>query len=206
MGNKELYPVMVEPYLDEVEELSREGYNEKEIAYVFGVSERAWRTYKKKYEALSAAIKAGRRKSQKEITNALYKKATGFKEQVEELVAVKDAQNNIVRHDLKKISKYFPPDMGAIRMWLNYRHPDKWGERVLDRQTEIEKVREVYKKRESQKWNALETARALEIEGVPIPESLRLELAKETKETITTLESNSIRIVLPSELEEASEG
>ena len=133
-------------------------------------------------------------------------KATGFKEQVEELVAVKDAQNNIVRHDLKKISKYFPPDMGAIRMWLNYRHPDKWGERVLDRQTEIEKVREVYKKRESQKWNALETARALEIEGVAIPESLRLELAKETKETITTLESNSIRIVLPSELEETSEG
>ena len=202
MGNKELYPVMVEPYLDEVEELSREGYNEKEIAYVFGVSERAWRTYKKKYEALAAAVKAGRRKSQKEITNALYKRATGFKEQVEELVAVRDAQNNIVRHDVKRVSKYFPPDMGAIRMWLNYRHPDKWGDKVLDRQAEIEKVREVYKKRELQGWNALETARALEVEGVSIPESLRLELAKETKETITTLESNAIRIVLPSELEE----
>ena len=202
---KELYFEKVEPYLEQVEQLSREGYNEKEMAAFFGVSERAWRGYKARHSALAASVNKGRRKAQEEITNALYKRATGFKESVEELVAVRDSQNNIVRHDVKRVSKYFPPDMGAIRMWLNFRHPDKWGDKVLGRQEEIDKIKEIYNKREKEKLSALETARAFEEFGINLPESLRLELMKETKETITTLDSNSIRIVLPSELEETEE-
>ena len=202
---KELYFEKVDPYLDQVEQLSREGYSEKEMAAFFGISERAWRGYKARHSALSAAVNSGRRKSQEEITNALYKRATGFKESIEELVAVRDAQNNIVRHDVKRVSKYFPPDMGAIRMWLNFRHPDKWGDKVLGKQEEVEKIKEIYSRRDKEKLTALETARVFEEFGISLPESLRLELMKETKETITTLESNSIRIVLPSELEETEE-
>jgi len=202
---KELYFEKVDPYLNQVEQLSREGYSEKEMAAFFGVSERAWRGYKARHSALSAAVNSGRRKSQEEITNALYKRATGFKESIEELVAVRDAQNNIVRHDVKRVSKYFPPDMGAIRMWLNFRHPDKWGDKVLGKQEEVEKIKEIYSRRDKEKLTALETARVFEEFGISLPESLRLELMKETKETITTLESNSIRIVLPSELEETEE-
>ena len=195
------YPTMVEPHLDEVRELSKQGYNEKEMAAYYGVGERTWRGYKKKEPALAAAIVEGRRKAQSEITNALYKRATGFTEQVEELVAVRDAQNNLIRHDVKRIKKYFPPDMGAIRMWLGYRNPEKWGERVHDRQTEVEMVEEIYNQRTENDWSALETARAFEKKGIALPESLRLELAKETKESITTTDQASIRIVLPSELD-----
>ena len=90
-------------------------------------------------------------------------------------------------------------------MWLNFRHPDKWGDKVLSRQEEVDKIKEIYNRREKEKLSALETARAFEEVGVTLPESLRLELMKETKETITTLDSNSIRIVLPSELEETEE-
>ena len=198
---KSQYHLLVEPHLDEVRELSKQGYNEKEIASVFGVPERTWRVYKKERAALSAAIVEGRRKAQSDITNALYKRATGFTEQVEELVAVRDAQNNLVRHDVKRIKKYFPPDMGAIRMWLGYRSPEKWGDKSTDRQTELELVQKIYNARDSKGWTALETARAFEREGIALPESLRMELAKETKESIVSTDQASIRIVLPSEIE-----
>jgi len=187
----------IKPELEKLRELAEIGYTDKQVSDYFALDHTTFCTLKKKHPEISEILLEGRRKAKQGINNALYKRAHGWTEQVEELVAVRDGNGDVVRHEVKRVNKYFPPDMGAMRMWTAHRDEAHFSEHGLSREERIEVIKKVNALRDQHNWTAAHTARVYEEHGCPLPKSLEIELAKELKDSLPTQESPSLKIVLP---------
>ncbi len=76
---KSKYETHVKPKLQLVEGWARDGLTDEQIAHNLGVAYSTFREYKKKYSALSAALKKGKEIVDYEVENALLKRALGYK-------------------------------------------------------------------------------------------------------------------------------
>jgi hypothetical protein len=108
-------------YCKEVEKLCRLGLIDKELAYVFGVSEKTLNTWKKKYPEFLQSIKKGKTLSDVKVVESLFKRANGysFTETTTELVKG-------VMKVTKKVTKHIPGEVSAQCFFLKNRQPDKW--------------------------------------------------------------------------------
>lgn len=130
---KSKYFTHVEPKLEEVRKWAKDGLSDKQIATNLGIAYSTFREYKKKFSALSAPLKEGKACAVKQVENALFKKALGFKETVKKAVKVKNVEYN----NGKKVKEteevvlvdeeiYIKPDTAAMVFYLKNRMPDKW--------------------------------------------------------------------------------
>jgi len=132
------YDTHVEPRLIEIEGWARDGLIDEQISKNLGVAYSTFREYKDKYSALSAALKRGKEVIDREVENALLKRALGYNydEVTKERLIKKDVKGDPMT-DLhgfpiaemvttKIVTKQVVPDTTAQIFWLKNRKPDNW--------------------------------------------------------------------------------
>lgn len=96
---------------------ARDGLIDEQIATNIGVSYSTFRDWKKKFPALSAALKNGKEVVDRQVENALFKSAVGF---IYEEETVTNAG------DVVLVKKYSKPNTTAQIFWLKNRKRNQW--------------------------------------------------------------------------------
>lgn len=109
---------------------AREGLIDKQIAKNLGISLAAFYKYQNEHVEFMEAIKKGKRPVDREVENALLKRAKGFEyeETTIEFKAGKE-EEKAKPIKMKKVTKNVIPDPVSIFFWLKNRMPKKWRER-----------------------------------------------------------------------------
>jgi len=115
---------------------ARDGLADQQIAKdKMGIAYSTFREWKKKYSALSAALKKNKDIVDREVENALFKKAMGLceiKETTFELVeaTIIDPETYDIKTvpgtKIKTVIKQVAPDTTAQIFWLKNRKPKQW--------------------------------------------------------------------------------
>lgn len=119
--------------LKRVESWARDGLTDKQIAANIGISETSLKTWKKRFPAISDALKKGKGPVDFEVENALYKSALGFTITVKRPVKLKKRGNlkgkgAIEEEHVEMVDEevYIPPNVTAQIFWLKNRKPEQW--------------------------------------------------------------------------------
>lgn len=96
---------------------ARDGLIDEQIAKNIGVSYSTFRDWKKRFPALSAALKESKEVVDRQVENALFKSAVGF---IYEEETVTNAG------DVVKVKKYSKPNTTAQIFWLKNRKREQW--------------------------------------------------------------------------------
>lgn len=116
--------------LAKVTKWAKEGLFDCQIADKMGISKQTFYDWIKKYPEFFDAIKKGKEIADKEIVNALYKRALGYsyKEVKEEYAVNADGADNEGKpaKEITVTYKSEPPNTAALIYWLNNRRPDEW--------------------------------------------------------------------------------
>lgn len=124
------------------------GYNNREIARLFGISEDTLYTWKKEKPAFSEAIWHGENTDVQNLTKSLTKRATGFTyKEVKKTIApaytekqfapdpdkpgeLKEVEVHFPERVVEKVetTKVLPPDVGALRFAMTNRDAARWRE------------------------------------------------------------------------------
>lgn len=137
-GRPNKYYTHVEPRLIEIEGWARDGLIDEQIAKNLGVAYSTFKTYKNKFPDLVAALKRGKEVVDREVENALLKRALGYEyeEITQERVMKKDVKGRpmVDLHGFpvyeivttKRVKKQVAPDTTAQIFWLKNRKPAEW--------------------------------------------------------------------------------
>jgi transposase-like protein len=117
-----------------VEGWARDGLTDEQIAENMGIKRQTLYEWKKKYPDISDTLKRGKEVVDRQVENALLKRALGYKydEVTYEQVACKpyyDDEGNRKEFRLdvtKKVTKEIQPDTTAQIFWLKNRKPEVW--------------------------------------------------------------------------------
>lgn len=101
---------------------ARDGLTDEQIAENMGISARTLYRWKDKYCQICQALKKGKEAADRQVENALFKRAIGYKyEEVRE-----ESKGGIVTKRTVT-TKHIPGDTTAQIFWLKNRKPDYWG-------------------------------------------------------------------------------
>lgn len=120
---------LTEEGLLKIEGWARDGLTDKQVAHNMNIAESTLHEWKKKYSVLSESLKRGKEVVDRQVENALLKRALGyeFKETTQELT--EDGMRVT-----KVITKQQAPDTTAQIFWLKNRKPQEWRDK---QETEI---------------------------------------------------------------------
>lgn len=110
-----------------IEGWARDGLTDEEIAEKIGICRDTLIEWKKKYSDISDTLKKGKEVIDREVENALLKRALGYKytETTRELAFnLTTGEKELVV--TKTVEKEVVPDTTAQIFWLKNRKPDKW--------------------------------------------------------------------------------
>lgn len=96
---------------------ARDGLIDEQIAKNIGVSYSTFRDWKKRFPALSAALKESKEVVDRQVENALFKSAVGF-------IYKEEAVTNA--GDVVLVKKYSKPNTTAQIFWLKNRKREQW--------------------------------------------------------------------------------
>lgn len=106
---------------------ARDGLSDAQIAHNMGISYSTFRTWRDKYPALSAALKKSKDVVDREVENALLKRALGY--EYDEVTKERKKSDETGKYELietKRVTKKVEPDVTAQIFWLKNRKPDEW--------------------------------------------------------------------------------
>lgn len=120
---------LTEEGLLKIEGWARDGLTDKQVAHNMNIAESTLHEWKKKYSVLSESLKRGKEVVDRQVENALLKRALGyeFKETTQEMT--EDGMRVT-----KVITKQQAPDTTAQIFWLKNRKPQEWRDK---QETEI---------------------------------------------------------------------
>lgn len=133
------YQEWLEPEgLLKIEGWARDGLTDEQIADNIGISRSTLNSWKDKYSDISDTLKRGKEIIDRQVENALLKRALGYeytettREYIPELDEVKTT---------KKVTKQVAPDTTAQIFWLKNRRSDKWRDKQeYEDRTAIDKL------------------------------------------------------------------
>jgi len=111
--------------LIKIEGWAMDGLSDEQIAHNIGIVPSTLYEWKKKYSEISEALKKGKEIIDRQVENALLKRALGFEYEETKKIQEKDA-NGKDRIRIEKFTKTMAPDTGAIAFWLKNRKPAEW--------------------------------------------------------------------------------
>ena len=114
---------------------ARDGLTDKQIAKNIGISEQTLCVWKKNYTSLSESLKKGKEVVDRQVENALLKRALGF-EYTE--VTKKCDPNSGKMIVTKEVTKQVVPDTTAQIFWLKNRKQDDWRDKPKEIDRTIE--------------------------------------------------------------------
>ncbi len=116
---------ITEEGLLKIEGWARDGLSDEQIAKNIGISTSTLYEWKKKYSEFSEALKKGKEVIDRQVENALLKRALGYEyEEVRQIIEKDD--NGKDRKRIEKIIKHVAPDVTAQIFWLKNRKPQEW--------------------------------------------------------------------------------
>ncbi|MCU5095034.1 hypothetical protein [Bacillus wiedmannii] len=112
-----------------IEGWARDGLVDEQIAKNIGISRATLSNWKNKHPLITRALAKGKEVVDREVENALLKKALGYT--YEEVITMRQEVEEDVFQDVevKRIKKQVPPDTTAIIFWLKNRKQDTWRDR-----------------------------------------------------------------------------
>ena len=126
---------VIDPWLNEegktfIEGWAKDGLTNKQIAKNMGVSLNVFNRWKAENEVFAGFLKKSKDVADKEVENALFKRAVGFEftETTEERV-FNPLKNKFEMVVTKKVHKVVLPDTTAQIFYLKNRKPDEWRDR-----------------------------------------------------------------------------
>jgi len=107
-------------YSRQAEVAAGDGWTDRKIAKLLGVTERTVNRWKKDYPEFCQALKKGKVLADDAVERSLFQRATGYT--VPEVKVLADGTKiPILRH--------YPPEVLACIFWLKNRRPEQWRER-----------------------------------------------------------------------------
>ncbi len=101
---------------------ARDGLTDEQIAENMGISRSTLNEWKKKYSDISYTLKKGKEIVDRQVENALLKRALGY--------TTKEITKGIIDTGelvtIKEVIKEVPPDTTAQIFWLKNRKPNEW--------------------------------------------------------------------------------
>lgn len=110
-----------------IEGWARDGLTDEQIAHNMGVRRETLYDWKKKYPNISNALKSGKEVVDRQVENALFKRAIGyeFEETTRELLTNPETGERELM-ETKVVTKQQAPDTTAQIFWLKNRKPKEW--------------------------------------------------------------------------------
>lgn len=116
------YQEWLEPEgLLKIEGWARDGLTDKQIAHNIGISEQTLNVWKNSYPSFSESLKKGKEVVDREVENALLKRALGY-----EYEEVSEKFEGGVLTERKVTKKQVAPDTTAQIFWLKNRKAKDW--------------------------------------------------------------------------------
>ena len=109
--------------LEVVEGWARDGLDDEQIAHNMGISRTTLHEYKNKYPKFADALKKGKEVVDREVENALLKRALGYEVEETKKVITKGSGD---KQKIVKTTKHVKPDTTAQIFWLKNRKRDDW--------------------------------------------------------------------------------
>ncbi|MEK5070520.1 helix-turn-helix domain-containing protein [Sporosarcina sp. FSL K6-1508] len=113
--------------LIKIEGWARDGLTDEQIATNIGISRSTLNEWKKKYSDISDALKRGKEVVDRQVENALLKRALGY--QYNEVTQEKTWSDELGIYEMsvtKIVTKEVNPDTTAQIFWLKNRKPKDW--------------------------------------------------------------------------------
>lgn len=112
------YKVWLEPEgLLKIEGWAKDGLTDEQIAYNIGITAKTLYEWKKQYSEICEALKKGKEVVDRQVENALLKRALGYEY---------DEITMEYGKETKRVTKQVVPDVTAQIFWLKNRKPDQW--------------------------------------------------------------------------------
>ena len=108
-----------------IEGWARDGLTDKQIAHNIGITEQTLNNWKKRFPSLFEALKKGKEVIDRQVENALLKRALGYEYEEVKQIVEKDEMGKD-RKRVEKIKKVVLPDTTAQIFWLKNRKPAEW--------------------------------------------------------------------------------
>lgn len=107
----------------ELEGWARDGLTDEQIAHNMGINKATLYRWKEKYCDICDALKRGKEVVDRQVENALLKRALGYEytERTREYISEMNEMRTI-----KEVTKQVAPDTTAQIFWLKNRKPHKW--------------------------------------------------------------------------------
>ena len=116
---------ITEEGLLKIEGWARDGLTDKQIAHNIGITEQTLNNWKKRFPSLFEALKKGKEVIDRQVENALLKRALGYEyEEVKQIIEKDDKGKD--RKRIEKTVKQVIPDTTAQIFWLKNRKPAEW--------------------------------------------------------------------------------
>lgn len=112
---------------------ARDGLTDDQIAGKIGIRRQTLYDWKARYPDISDTLKKGKEVVDREVENALFRRAIGFdfvEETRERRFNKRTGEYEMVV--IKSVRKHTPPDTVAAIFWLKNRKPDVWREKNQD--------------------------------------------------------------------------
>lgn len=124
-----------------IEGWARDGLTDEQIAKNIGISRSTLNVWKDRYSDISDALKKGKDVIDRQVENALLKRALGY-----EYEEVKEKFEDGVITERTVTKKEVVPDTTAQIFWLKNRKPDKWRDKPgYEDTSELDKLDEILK-------------------------------------------------------------
>jgi hypothetical protein len=117
-------PWLTEDGLLKIQGWARDGLTDKQIAHNMGVAWSTLKIWKTRFPALTDALRKGKEVVDREVENALYKRALGYWVTETKTTTLPDGAVKV-----EEIRKHVAPDTTAQIFWLKNRKPDQWREK-----------------------------------------------------------------------------
>lgn len=129
MGRKRRYATYKDWITDEgtikLEGMARDGLINEEIANQIGIHPSTLYDWQSKYPEIADSLKRGKEVVDRQVENALLKKALGFEYEETKIIIEKDEHGKDRKRQEKTI-KVALPDTTAQIFWLKNRKPKEW--------------------------------------------------------------------------------
>lgn len=130
-----------------IEGWARDGLTDEQISRNMGIGTTTLYRWKDEFEEIRESLKRGKEVVDRQVENALLKRALGYEYTETTREAVQDPNSGEVKMQVtKKVTKQVAPDTTAQIFWLKNRKPDKWRDKPAYEDTsELDKLDTILK-------------------------------------------------------------
>lgn len=111
-----------------IEGWARDGLSNKQIAQNMGIHQATLYSWIKDHDELNEALKKGKEVIDREVENALLKRALGYENEKTKTYMKDDGSGKKTKH-VEVTKEQVPSDTTSMIFWLKNRKPDEWNDR-----------------------------------------------------------------------------